>query len=227
MLPAQIDIITFDCYGTLIDWETGILNALRQTIGLKPDEEAYALDLYSRIEPEIQCGAYKRYREVLREVMVRMALEFGRTIVPGQEDALAYSIRNWLPFPDTVTALRRLKTKYKLGIISNIDNDLFLQTQQLLQVPFDLIVTAQQAGAYNPSHKNFELAEREGKLDRKTWLHAAESLYHDVAPTRELGIANVWVNRRQGKASAATRTSEAKPDLEMPSLAALANHLGV
>jgi len=226
MLPAHIHIITFDCYGTLIDWETGILNALRQTIGLKPDEEAYALDLYSRIEPEIQSGAYKRYREVLREVMVRMALEFGRTIVPGQEDALAYSIRNWLPFPDTVPALRRLKTKYKLGIISNIDNDLFLQTQQLLQIPFDLIVTAQQAGAYKPSHRNFAMAEREGKLDRKTWLHAAESLYHDVAPTRELGIANVWVNRRQGKATSATRTSDVKPDLEVPSVAALADHLG-
>jgi 2-haloacid dehalogenase len=226
MLPAHIEIITFDCYGTLIDWETGILNALRQTIGLKPEEEGYALDLYSRLEPEIQSSGYKRYREVLREVMTRMALEFGRTIVPGQEDALAYSIRNWLPFADTVPALRRLKTKFKVGIISNIDNDLFLQTQQLLQVPFDLIVTAQQAGAYKPSLKNFEMAEREGKLDRKTWLHAAESLYHDVAPTRELGIANVWVNRRQGKASAATRTSDVNPDLEVPSVAALADHLG-
>ena len=227
MLPERIEIITFDCYGTLIDWETGILNALRQTVGLKPAEEAYALDLYSRLEPEIQSGGYKRYRDVLRDVMVRMALEFGRTIVPGQEDALAYSIRNWLPFPDTVPALRRLKTKCKLGVISNIDDDLFLQTQQLLQVPFDLIVTAQQAGAYKPSPKNFEMAEREGKLDRKTWLHAAESLYHDVAPTRELGIANVWVNRRQGKASAATRVSDVKPDLEVPSLAALADRLGL
>jgi 2-haloacid dehalogenase len=227
MLPEHIEIITFDCYGTLIDWETGILNALRQTVGLKPEEEGYALDLYSRLEPELQSGAYKRYRDVLREIMVRIALEFGRTIVPGQEDALAYSIRNWLPFADTVPALRRLKTKFKLGVISNIDNDLFLQTQQLLQVPFDLIVTAQQAGSYKPSHKNFEMAEREGKLDRKTWLHAAESLYHDVAPTRELGIANVWVNRRQGKASAATRTSDVQPDLEVPSVAALADRLGV
>jgi 2-haloacid dehalogenase len=226
MFPRRVEIVTFDCYGTLIDWETGILNALRQTIGLKPDEEAYALDLYSRLEPEIQGGAYKRYRDVLREVMVRMALEFGRTIVPGQEDALAYSIRNWLPFPDTVPALRRLKAKFKLGIISNIDNDLFLQTQQLLQVPFDLIVTAQQVGAYKPSHQNFEMAEREGKLDRATWLHAAESLYHDVAPTREMGIANVWVNRRQGKTSAATRTASVQPDLEVPTVAALADRLG-
>jgi 2-haloacid dehalogenase len=226
MLPNHIAIITFDCYGTLIDWEAGILNALRQTIGLKPEEEGYALDLYSRLEPEIQSESYKRYREILREMMVRMALEFGRTIVPGQEDALAYSVRNWLPFPDTVLSLRRLKTKFKLGIISNIDNDLFLQTQQLLQVPFDLIVTAQQAGAYKPSHKNFEMAEREGKLDRATWLHAAESLFHDVAPTRELGIANVWVNRRQGKVSAATRTASVQPDLEVPDLKTLADRLG-
>jgi 2-haloacid dehalogenase len=131
-----------------------------------------------------------------------------------------------LPFPDTVAALRRLKTKFKLGIISNIDNDLFLQTQQLLQVPFDLIVTAQQAGAYKPSHKNFEMAEREGKLDRATWLHAAESLFHDVAPTRELGIANVWVNRRQGKVSAATRIASVQPDVEVPDLKTLADQLG-
>jgi 2-haloacid dehalogenase len=224
---SRFSVITFDCYGTLIDWETGILSAFRQALNLKSDEEGRALDLYSRLEPEIQASGYKRYRDVLREVMVRMSREFDRPLALGQEDTLAQSLKNWLPFPDTVAALRRLKTRYKLGIISNIDDDLFAQTAQHLQVPFDLVVTAQQVGAYKPSPKNFETAERVGKLDRATWLHAAESLYHDVAPTRQLGIANVWVNRRQGKANAATRTASVQPDLEVPDLKTLADKAGV
>jgi 2-haloacid dehalogenase len=206
----------------LIDWESGILDALRATIGLRPEEEGPALNDYSKVEPEIQARKYQRYREVLREVLERLAKEFGRSVPPGQEYAIAESIKGWLPFPDTVEALRRLKTKYKLGIISNIDDDLFAQTQKHLKVDFDLIVTAQQVGAYKPSKKNFEVAERVGKLERKTWLHAAESLFHDVAPTRELGIKNVWVNRRQGKANAATRVVAVKPDIEVSSLAELA-----
>jgi 2-haloacid dehalogenase len=218
---SRFSVITFDCYGTLIDWETGILNAFRQTLNLQSDEEGRALDLYSRFEPEIQSSGYKRYRDVLREVMVRMAREFNRELAPGQEDALAESIKNWLPFPDTVAALRRLKTKYKLGIISNIDDDLFAATAKHLQVSFDFVVTAEQVSAYKPSLKNFETAEQVAKLDRATWLHAAESLYHDVAPARQLGIANVWVNRRQGKAHAATRVSSVQPDLEVPDLKTL------
>src|SRR4051812_18902236 len=103
------DIITFDCYGTLIDWEKGILDALRQSVGLMPGEEGRALDLYSRTEPEIQGREYQRYRQVLREVLAKLAQELGKTVAPGKEDAIAFSIRNWLPFPDTVEALKRLK----------------------------------------------------------------------------------------------------------------------
>ena len=220
-------IITFDCYGTLIDWETGILNALRDSIGLTRDEEGPALDAYSRMEPEIQARGYMRYREVLREVLAGLANCLGRAVPAGKEDAIAFSIRNWLPFPDTVPALRRLKTRYGLGIISNIDDDLFAYTQQHLQVPFDLVVTAEQVGAYKPAHKNFLAAERMGGLDRKRWLHAAESLFHDVAPALELGITSVWVNRRQGKAHAATRTSAVRPDVEVGSLQELAELAGV
>jgi 2-haloacid dehalogenase len=222
----DVEIITFDCYGTLIDWETGILNSLRTSIGLKREEEGRALDLYSRVEPEIQASEYKRYREVLRDVLARLAKELGREIPRGKEYAIAESIKDWLPFPDTVDALKRLKSKYRLGVISNIDDDLFAQTHKHLQIPFDLVVTAQQVGAYKPSHKNFEEAERKGKLDRKTWLHAAESRFHDVAPARELGIRNVWVNRRQGKANAATRMSDVKPDREVATLKQLADALG-
>jgi 2-haloacid dehalogenase len=210
----------------LIDWETGILNSFRTSIGLTREEEGRALDLYSRLEPEIQAARYKRYRDVLREVLTTLARDFGRAVPNGKEYAIAESIKDWLPFPDTVDALRRLKSRYKLGVISNIDDDLFAQTQKHLQVPFDLVVTAQQVEAYKPSHKNFEEAARRGKLDRKTWLHAAESLFHDVAPARELGIRNVWVNRRQGKANAATRMSDVKPDREVATLKQLADALG-
>jgi 2-haloacid dehalogenase len=224
--PLQdIEIVTFDCYGTLIDWETGILNSLRTSISLRREEEGHALNLYSRIEPEIQAAGYKRYREVLREVLTLVAHEFGREVPRGKEYAIADSIKDWLPFADTVDALKRLKSRFKLGIISNIDDDLFEHTQKHLQVPFDLVVTAQQVGAYKPSHRNFEEAERRGILNRKTWLHAAESLFHDVAPARELGIRNVWLNRREGKPNAATRTSEVKPDYEVASLRELANLL--
>jgi len=221
----HVEIVTFDCYGTLIDWESGILNSLRTSIALSREEEGRALDLYSRVEPEIQARGYKRYREVLREVLASVAKGLGREVPREKEYAIAESIKDWLPFPDTVDALKRLKNRYKLGVISNIDDDLFAQTQKHLQVSFDLVVTAQQVGAYKPSHKNFEEAERRGKLDRRTWLHAAESLFHDVAPARELGIRNVWVNRRQGKANAATRTSDVKPDLEVPDLKALADRV--
>lgn len=224
---TRFDTITFDCYGTLIDWETGILACFRQVLGLRPEDEARALELYSRIEPQLQAEGYKPYRDVLREVMIYMASQFGKRLAEGEADALPYSVRNWLPFPDTIAALQRLKTKYRLGIISNIDDDLFTATSQHLQVPFDFTVTAQQVGAYKPSLKNFELAERVGKLDRARWLHAAESLYHDVAPSKALGIANVWVNRRQGKAASATKSVTVVPDREVPDLKSLADAAGV
>lgn len=218
----NVTFITFDCYGTLIDWEAGILGALRSVIGLSVVEEGRALDIYSRAEPEIQASGYAKYREVLREVLARIAKEFGREIPSGKEYAIADSIRDWRPFPDTVPALRELKKRYKLGIISNIDDELFAQTHKHLQVPFDLVVTAEQVGAYKPSLKNFAMAEQRGKLERKSWLHAAESLFHDVAPANELGIRSVWVNRRQGKPNAATKLVDVKPTVEVGSLKQLA-----
>ena len=218
----NVRFITFDCYGTLIDWEAGILGALRSAIGLSVGEEGRALDVYSRVEPEIQARGYQKYREVLREVLACIAAEFGREVPSGKEYAIADSIRDWQPFPDTVQALCELKQRLKLGIISNIDDELFAQTQKHLQVTFDLVVTAEQVGAYKPSLRNFAMAEQRGKLDRKTWLHAAESLFHDVAPANQLGIRSVWVNRRQGKQNAATKVVDVKPTMEVASLRELA-----
>jgi 2-haloacid dehalogenase len=142
----------------------------------------------------------------------------------GPEAAgLAESIATWRPFADTLPALRRLDTRYKLAILSNIDDDLFVASASQLQVPFDAVVTAQQVASYKPSLSNFEELLRRIAVPRDRLLHVAESLYHDVGPARSLGIATVWVNRRQGKAAAASKLTEARPDVEVANLSQLAD----
>ena len=220
----KIEWLSFDCYGTLIDWESGILGYLRPLLRSKGCDasDSQILNLYSEFEPSEQSGTYRSYREVLAEVMRRYATELKFEVSTAEAAGLADSIADWKPFPDTVSGLRKLKSQYKLAILSNIDDDLFALTATHLEVPFDLVVTAQQVRSYKPSRRNFEtLLDRIG-TSRDRLVHAAESLYHDVAPARELGIATVWVNRRQGKAAAATRLTDAKPDLEVASIAELA-----
>ena len=137
------------------------------------------------------------------------------------------SLAHWPPFPDTVEALRKLHAVFKLAIVSNVDDDLFAGTAKLLQIPFDAVITAQQAGSYKPSHRNFELALQRIAHPKDKVLHVAQSLYHDIEPARALGIRSVWVNRRGNQAgSGATKPSNAIPDLEVPSLAALAALVG-
>jgi 2-haloacid dehalogenase len=140
-----------------------------------------------------------------------------------EEESLAESLPGWKPFSDTVVALQRLKSKYRLGIISNIDDDLFAGTAQLLETKFDFVITAQQAQSYKPSSRNFELALSKIGLPRERILHAAESVYHDVIPAKKLGLHSVWVNRRMGKAGArASGTAAGEPDLVVPDLKTLA-----
>jgi 2-haloalkanoic acid dehalogenase type II len=138
---------------------------------------------------------------------------------------LAQSIRGWRPFADTVPALQRLKTRYKLAVLSNIDDDLFAFTAPKLGVELDLVVTAQQVQSYKPSLRNFEILLQHLPVDKHRLLHAAESLYHDVVPAHTLGITTAWVNRRQGKTSAATKLVDAQPDIEVPTVGALADLL--
>jgi 2-haloacid dehalogenase len=217
---SKFQVISFDCYGTLIDWETGILGSLRKVLPGISDQDL--LTAYSESEPAIQAREYQRYREVLREVLYSIAQRFGSQLPRGSDYALADSIRDWLPFPDTVAALKQLKTKFKLAVISNIDDDLFAHTARRLEVPFDWVITAEQARAYKPSLSNFALAEQRIGLPRSVWLHAAESLFHDAIPARKLGITSVWVNRRGNKDFGATKMVDARPDLEVPDLRTLA-----
>ena len=220
----QFEWISFDCYGTLIDWESGILGYMRPLLRAKGCDasDGQILNLYSELEPREQSLPYRSYCEVLAGVMGGFAHELKFELSATEAAGLADSIAHWKPFPDTVQGLQRLRSRYKLAILSNIDDELFAFSAKHLQVPFDLVVTAQQVRSYKPSHRNFEaLLERLGR-PREGLLHAAESLYHDVAPARELGIPSVWVNRRQGKPAAATRLAEAKPDLEVATIEELA-----
>jgi len=218
-------VISFDCYGTLIDWESGLLAALA------PFRAEFApgagdneiLERYALLETQLEAGEYLRYRDVLRGVMRGLATAYGAPAARVNLDTLADSLPDWKPFPDTVPALRRLHRHVKLAIISNTDDDLFAATSRWLEVPFDYVVTAEQVGGYKPSPANFARALETFAVPREHWLHAAQSRFHDVAPARALGVATVWVNRRHDKpGEGATALSHAVPDLEVPNLATLA-----
>ena len=222
---SEIDYLSFDCYGTLIDWESGILGYLRPLLKSKRLEvtDGEILNLYSEFEPRQQEQTYKTYRVILAAVVRDFAAHFDFVVSDDEAAGLAESIRNWHPFPDTVAALRRLKTRYRLAVLSNIDDDLLALTAPKLGVEFDCVVTAQQAGSYKPSLRNFEVLLQRLPVGKAQLLHVAESLYHDVVPARSLGIATVWVNRRQGRSAAATKLADAYPDLEVATVEELAD----
>lgn len=222
---SRFEYLSFDCYGTLINWEPGILGYLRpllQSKGCNASNDEI-LNWYSEFEPKQQGAAYRSYREILAAVAGDFAREYRIQLTDEEANGLADSIQRWEPFPDTVPALKRLKSRYKLAVLSNIDDDLFAFTAPKLEVPLDCVVTAQQVKSYKPSCHNFEvLLDRLG-IEKGRLLHVAESLYHDVVPGHALGIATVWVNRRQSRPAAATKLVAAQPDLEVPTVAALAD----
>jgi len=223
---SRFRVLTFDCYGTLIDWETGILSALRPVLAghVKeiPDDEL--LRLYAELEAEAEAGEYFSYREVLQDVVKGFGQRLGFSPSSSEISSLPDSIGRWQPFPDTITALRRLQSKFRLGIISNIDDDIFADTSRLLEVKFDVITTAQQARAYKPSLKIFALAENKLAVPREQWLHIGQSIYHDVIPAKSLGISTAWINRPSPRLGAgAAKAASAEPDLELPNLKALAD----
>jgi 2-haloacid dehalogenase len=226
---SKFECLTFDCYGTLIDWETGILGALKPILAAHNRNltDDAILELYGAIESQIESGEYMTYRHVLQRVTQRIAGRFSFPLYEGEIDALPNSWEDWQPFPDTNAALKRLKAKYRLAIISNTDNDLFAETAKLLDVKFDHVITAQQVRSYKPSHNNFRRALDEINLPKDKVLHCAQSIFHDVVPAKELGIANVWVNRRAGKKGAgATHPSNEMPDITVTSLKELADLVG-
>ena len=222
----RFDVITFDCYGTLIDWESGILDALRlfRDEIPRPASDDAVLEAYAALEAALEGDDYIVYRDVLRGVMRGLALRFSVPLDRVDLDTLASSLPRWRPFPDTIESLRLLKQHCKLAIVSNTDDDLFAHTAKALEVPFDWVVTAEQVRSYKPSAQNFERALATMGIPKERVLHAAQSRFHDVAPARALGIASVWVNRRHGRVGeGATARSSAQPDLEVPDMKTLAD----
>lgn len=221
----QYEVLTFDCYGTLIDWESGILTAIRPVLSahnINLSEEAI-LKLYSEFESKQEQGEYIKYREVLRRVVQEFGERLNFAPSPAEVDSLANSLRNWQPFPDTVEALKILKDKFKLAIISNVDDDLFAFTAKRLYVEFDWIITAEQVKSYKPSLNNFNQAIARMGLPLEKILHVAGSVYHDIVPANSLGLSTVWVNRRGSKKSGAAPSASGQPDLEVPDLKTLAS----
>lgn len=222
----RIEVLTFDCYGTLIDWESGMLKALQSILRahhIQLDEKSI-LERFALFESELEQGEYRKYRLILQGVVQRFGEEFGFNPTTAELNALADSIQNWHPFSDTVEALKALKQRFKLVILSNIDDDLFAFSAQHLVVPFDLIVTAEQVKSYKPSKQNFKAAIQRIGVSPEKILHVACSVYHDIVPASSLGLLTVWVNRRLGKEGAgAALPAWGQPDVEVPDLKTLAS----
>lgn len=223
--PDAFDVLTFDCYGTLVDWQGGIVDYL-QPVLTRHDAHVtddFILEFFSAAEPALQRKGGK-YEEVLRGVLDRFGARLGFLPTPAERDGFPASLGEWKPFPDTVDALQRLATRFQLAIISNIDDALFSLTKKSLGIEFAHVTTAEAAGAYKPETCVFETALADIGCGPDRVLHVAESLYHDIAPANELQLATVWIDRNQGAQGAAQRV-EAQPTWTFPTLGEFADTL--
>jgi 2-haloacid dehalogenase len=224
--------LSFDCYGTLIDWESGILATLRPWAarhGLAVTDDALLAE-FSRIEPELQAARPATlYPDILAEAFRSLGRHYARSVSDAEASAFGQSVKDWPAFPDSAGALAYLKRHYKLAILSNIDRASFAHSNRKLGVEFDLVVTAEDVGSYKPTPRNFEvLLERMAALGvpKERLLHMAESLYHDHVPAKRFGLATAWIYRRAAKGNfGATRapTESVKPDWQVTTLAELAD----
>jgi 2-haloacid dehalogenase len=222
---SRFELLTFDCYGTLINWEDGILSCLHRILAAhgKDTDDATILRHYGDFEARAERGEYRSYREVLQSVVHQFGEQLGFTPAEQEARSLPESLQQWKPWPDTAAALRQLHSRFRLAIVSNVDDDLFAATRPQLGVEFDHIITAQQAGAYKPSLKIFELALNRAGVPAHRILHVGQSLYHDVLPAQSLGLATVWLNRPSARAGVgAVKAAQGHPDLQVSSLAELA-----
>jgi len=221
---TRYEILTCDCYGTLVDWEAGLLPALHRILAAhkKQVDDATLLRLYGDFEQRAEAN-YQPYKEVLASVVRQLGDELNFTPTTEQARSLAESLPTWKPWPDTVAALGRLKSRFRLAILSNIDDDLLDATRPKLGVDFDEVITAEQARAYKPSLKIFELALNRIHAPAHRVLHVAQSIYHDVVPAQAMGLATVWVNRPSARPGVgAVRAATATPDLTVQSMEELA-----
>jgi 2-haloacid dehalogenase/putative hydrolase of the HAD superfamily len=214
-IPKQISFVTFDVYGTLIDWETGVFDAFtkeaeRDGFTIERDE---LIPLFHETQRQIMAGSYELYAEVLRRCAVQIAKKLGWPLEPSRSGFLPDSVQRWPPFKETNSVLAKIAKKYKIGLISNIDDKLLGLTRRHIPLDFDLVVTAQQVRSYKPDPAHFTECERRigGK---KGWVHVAESYYYDVEPCVKKKIPVVWVNR----AKTQLEGNQKRPDAEVHNL---------
>lgn len=223
MLGGSYKLITFDCYGTLIDWVGGIrhgLSSLLAGAGVSVSTDAL-YEAYLRADAELEKPPWRSYAEVLQQAVVELGRRFGFEVNEHNRRALVDSLPSWAPFADTNEALKRLKRRYRLAVLSNIDRDLFTHTARHFAVDFDWVVTAEDVRAYKPAPHHFERICELSGYGSGDMLHAAQSLYHDIVPCTRLGRDCVWINRR-GEAN----NTGAAPMAELANLTALADALG-
>lgn len=219
-------VLSFDCYGTLIDWDAGLAGQLKR---IAPDLDAdELLQRYAVFEAEIEHESPTMlYRNVVATAATKLAESLDREIPEALAADIGGSVGEWPPFPDSVAALAALKDHCTLVVLSNVDRTSFAGSSAQLGDPFDTLISAEDVGSYKPSHRNFEalLAHIDALgIDRSAHLHVAQSLFHDHAPAKELGIDSVWINRRQGKTSegASGPSLDVVPDAEFPDMASFA-----
>ena len=208
---------TFDCYGTLIDWNLGIRTELERIFGV--EQAPRLLERYHELEPEIESEPFRSYHEVLSLALERLAQDEKIQIPEGEASALAHSLPGWPPFAEVPAALAELRARgWMLAILSNTDRDLIAASQRQLGVPIDLTIVAEDVRSYKPGHAHWERFFEATTAQRERHVHVAASLFHDIAPARELGLRSVWINRLGEQA-------EPEPDRELPDIAALADTL--
>jgi 2-haloacid dehalogenase len=214
-IPKQVSFVTYDVYGTLIDWETGVYEAFRveaERDGFTIEREQL-IQLFHETQKQIQAGSYELYAEVLRRTAVQIAKQLGWPLEPSRSGFLPESVQRWPAFKETNPVLAKIAKKYKIGLIANIDDKLLGQTRRHIPLDFDLVVTAQQVRSYKPDPAHFTECERRIG-GRKGWIHIAESYYYDVDPCIKKKIPVIWVNRSKTELDAGQK----KPDAEVATL---------
>ena len=221
----RFDVLTFDCYGTLIDWETGLERALRIALGETSGriEGDHLVTLFGRHEHHAELPG-TLYRDVLAITLRAVAAELGTSVDDDRAAVFAGSVVDWPAFPDSADALRRLQQRFRLAVITNCDDDLFARSEERLGISFDDVITAEQVGSYKPDLRNFHVAHERIGVPRERILHVAQSLFHDHVPAKSLGMTTVWINRRAGRGEGrgAAPEAEATPDVTFPDMASFA-----
>ncbi len=223
---TNITHLSFDCYGTLIDWKKGVTDALMPLMddyNLDLSEEE-VFEIFAGADRELISGKYRSYADILMETMDYIGKKLSVNFVAGDRECILQSLPAWKPFPDTREALSQLSENYSLNILSNIDEDLFRETAIELNTKFDRVITSEEVKSYKPAPVHFREAQEQFECQPGQWLHVAQSIYHDIRPAKSMGIQTVWVNRYGEE----VRTDPGEfPDLEVPDLKSLVTILNL